>query len=380
MYSVYLNTKLTSQQNLNCVWIERAFQTGAFSSGNGKKAASPTSTLKVVYIGEAGIDTGAIRKEFLTDMVSGIENRFFEGAGSQGKNPEFSLTDLDNDNFRTIGEIMAVSIAQGGPPPAFFRAWCYNFLCTGEVDFHSLSKEDVSDLESCLLISKVEDSADEQSLMLLAEDILSCGYTSRLKLDHKATIIRAIVLHSTTRLIPMLQQLRKGMELYGLVDQMARNSEACHSLFVPGRITKPDADFIMMNCQPRFSEKGTSKERTERTNINFLQDFLQEIEMSDGEPDSAADDKEPLAVAHVLQWMTGQAHIPILPDEKRQFKITCKFDHECRERLGDHLVCYPIVSACTRTVTFPVRHLSTYTDFQRVMGETVRYGGGFHRV
>ncbi|XP_063732181.1 uncharacterized protein LOC134859572 [Eleginops maclovinus] len=154
MYSVYLNTKLTSQQNLNCVWIERAFQTGAFSSGNGKKAASPTSTLKVVYIGEAGIDTGAIRKEFLTDMVSGIENRFFEGAGSQGKNPEFSLTDLDNDNFRTIGEIMAVSIAQGGPPPAFFRAWCYNFLCTGEVDFHSLSKEDVSDLESCLLISK----------------------------------------------------------------------------------------------------------------------------------------------------------------------------------------------------------------------------------
>lgn len=30
-----------------------------------KKAASPVSTLKVVYIGEAGIDTGALRKEFL---------------------------------------------------------------------------------------------------------------------------------------------------------------------------------------------------------------------------------------------------------------------------------------------------------------------------
>ncbi|KAK1894384.1 Dual specificity protein phosphatase 22 [Dissostichus eleginoides] len=170
------------------------------------------------------------------------------------------------------------------------------------------------------------------------------------------------------------------MELYGLVDQMARNPEACHSLFVPGKITKPDADFIMMNCQPRFSEKGTSKERTERKVINFLQDFLQEVEMSDGETDSAAGDKEPLAVPHVLQWMTGQAHIPILPDEKRHFKITCKFDHDCRERLGDHLICYPIVSACTKTVTFPVKHLSTYTDFRRIMGEAVRYGGGFHRV
>uniref|UniRef100_A0A8C1XYB6 Uncharacterized protein n=1 Tax=Cyprinus carpio TaxID=7962 RepID=A0A8C1XYB6_CYPCA len=91
---------------------------------------------------------------------------------------------------------------------------------------------------------------------------------------------RAIVLHSTTRLIPMLQQIRKGLELYGLVDQMAANPEACRSLFVPGNIIKPDADFIMMSVQPNFSEKGTSKERTERKIINFLQDFLQEVETS----------------------------------------------------------------------------------------------------
>ncbi|KAF7645451.1 hypothetical protein LDENG_00204420 [Lucifuga dentata] len=82
-------------------------------------------------------------------------------------------------------------------------------------------------------------------------------------------------------MIPMLQQLRKGLELYGLVDHMAANPEACRSLFVPGTIIKPDADFIMMNCQPHFSEKGTSKERTERKVINFFQDFLQELEMSD---------------------------------------------------------------------------------------------------
>ncbi|XP_029981811.1 uncharacterized protein LOC115413216 [Sphaeramia orbicularis] len=345
-----------------------------------KKTASPASALKVVYIGEAGIDTGALRKEFLTEMISGIENRFFEGAGNQGKNPKYSLSDLDNENFRTIGEIMAVSLAQGGPPPAFLKEWCYNFLCTGEIDFHSLSKEDVADLESCLLISRVENSTDVQSLMMYADEIVSCGYTSQIKLDSKESIIRAIILHSTTRLIPMLQQLRKGMGLYGLVDQMASNPAACHSLFVPGKITKPDADFIMMNCQPHYSERGSSKERAERKIINFLQDFLEELEMPDGETDSAADDTEPLAVPHVLQWMTGQSHIPILPGEKRHFKITCNFDHECRERLGDHLVCYPTVSACTQTVTFPIQHLSTYTEFRRIMSEAVQYGGGFHRV
>ncbi|XP_077352964.1 G2/M phase-specific E3 ubiquitin-protein ligase-like isoform X1 [Festucalex cinctus] len=216
------------------------------------------------------------------DMISGIENRFFEGDDLCGKSPKYSLTDLDNDNFRTVGEIMAVSLAQGGPPPAFMKEWCYNFICTGEVDFSNLSTVDVADLVSCLLISKVENAADSQSLMMLSDDIVACGYTSHIKLDNRDKIIRAIVLHSTTRLIPMLQQIRnrKGLELYGLLDQMSGNTDAFHSLFVPGKNTKPDADFIMMNCQPRFSEKGTSKETTERKIINFLQDFLQELEMS----------------------------------------------------------------------------------------------------
>ncbi|XP_039866267.1 uncharacterized protein LOC120720599 [Simochromis diagramma] len=341
--------------------------------------------------------TGLLLIQFLCifcmkDMISGIESRFFEGLENKGKNPKYSLTDLDNENFRTVGEIIAVSLAQGGPSPAFFKEWCYNFLCSGEVDFSCLSKEDVADVESSLLIRKVEDAADIQSLMMWADEIVSCGYTNQIKMESKESMIRAIVLHSTTRLIPMLQQLRKGIELYGLVNLMAVNPEACHSLFVPGKILKPDADFIMMSCQPHFSEKGTSRERTERKIINFLQDFLQEIEVSektsetfsnitDGNTGGAGGEKsESLAVHHVLQWMTGQSHVPILPDEKRHFKITCKFDHECKERLGDHSICYPVVSACTCTVTFPVQHLDTYTVFKTIMSAAVKYGGGFHRV
>ncbi|XP_016428414.1 uncharacterized protein LOC107755961 [Sinocyclocheilus rhinocerous] len=283
-------------------------------------------------------------------MISGIENRFFEGTGSQGKNPKYSLTDLDEDNFRwfygwsfigcpftnrIVGEIFAVSLTQGGPAPAFLREWCYNFLCAGEVNFSCLSKEDVMDLESSLLICRVEDAADTESLMMLADEIVSCGYTSQINHEQKESIIRAIVLHSTTRLIPILQQLQNGMQLYGLVDQLSKNSELCKPLFVPGKITKPDADFIMMNCQPQYSEKGTSKERIERKVTNFLQDFLQELDVAvdvsnaDEEGDTVLGGAQPLSVQQVLQWMTGQSHIPILPDEKRQFKITCNFDHDC---------------------------------------------------
>ncbi|XP_063337880.1 uncharacterized protein LOC134632929 isoform X2 [Pelmatolapia mariae] len=344
MYCVALNNKSTPQQNLSCVWTEKTFQTEAFSSGREKNLHLPP-----VFLGWFSLERQAWIQEhleFLSDMISGIESRFFEGPENKGKNPKYSLTNLDNENFRTVGEIIAVSLAQGGPSPAFFKEWCYNFLCSGEVEFSCLSKEDVADVESSLLISKVEDAADIQSLMMWADEIVTCGYTNQIKMDSKESMIRAIVLHSTTRLIPVLQQLRKGMELYGLVNLMAVNPEACHSLFVPGKILKPDADFIMMSCQPHFSEKGTSRERTERKIINVLQDFLQEIEASDGNTGGAGGEKsESLAVQHVLQWMTGQSHVPILPDEKRHFKITCKFDHECKERLGDHSICYPVVSA-----------------------------------
>ncbi|MED6291651.1 hypothetical protein CHARACLAT_025749 [Characodon lateralis] len=73
----------------------------------------------------------------------------------------------------------------------------------------------------------------------------------------------------------------------------------------------------MMNCQPQYSEKGTSRERTENI-INFLQDFLKEVEISGRETASATSEVfESLAVQHVLQLMTGQAHIPILPNEKQ---------------------------------------------------------------
>ncbi|KAF3833269.1 hypothetical protein F7725_026934 [Dissostichus mawsoni] len=90
MYCAYLNTKLTSQQSFKLCDDREGLPDRGILQWKRKKAASPASALKVVYIGEAGIDTGAIRKEFLTDMVSGIKNRFFEGAGNQGKNPKYS--------------------------------------------------------------------------------------------------------------------------------------------------------------------------------------------------------------------------------------------------------------------------------------------------
>ncbi|XP_068580925.1 G2/M phase-specific E3 ubiquitin-protein ligase-like [Cebidichthys violaceus] len=88
-----------------------------------KKNGSPVNPLRITFLGEPGIDTGALKKEFLSTMVAGIEKRLFEGESERGKMPKYSLNDLDDELFRTAGEVFAVSIAQGGPAPRFMQEW-----------------------------------------------------------------------------------------------------------------------------------------------------------------------------------------------------------------------------------------------------------------
>ncbi|KAL4009205.1 hypothetical protein ACER0C_003057 [Sarotherodon galilaeus] len=223
-----------------------------------QKKNSPTAMLKVSFFGEAGIDTGALRKEFLTEMVAGIETRFFEGPPHQ-KSPRYSLTDFDSGLFRhvyfkerenchvlyykqythavcinrTVGEILAVSLAQGGPAPTFFSQWAYSYLCNGQINPTQLDKNTVADSQLRLLIDQVE-SSTEQSLQGLTDEILNCGFTGAISVQNKEPIVRAITLHAVLRLQPMLEQLKEGLQLYSLHLLIKQYPEICQPLFVLG--------------------------------------------------------------------------------------------------------------------------------------------------
>uniref|UniRef100_A0A8C7WY03 HECT domain-containing protein n=1 Tax=Oryzias sinensis TaxID=183150 RepID=A0A8C7WY03_9TELE len=100
-----------------------------------QKKASPKNLLLVSFIGEHQIDEGALRKEFLTEIMRGIKARYFEGDGEKGKIPKYRILDYQDQNFKyTCGEILATSLAQGGPAPNILKTWCYNFLCHGEME------------------------------------------------------------------------------------------------------------------------------------------------------------------------------------------------------------------------------------------------------
>ncbi|CAL8257714.1 unnamed protein product [Arctogadus glacialis] len=79
--------------------------------------------------------------------------------------------------------------------------------------------------------SAVKDASD---LSLYIEEILDCGYTGQINIDHKESILRAIVLHVTTKRTPMLQQMREGLEVYNLIKVMQIKPNECRNLFVVG--------------------------------------------------------------------------------------------------------------------------------------------------
>lgn len=57
--------------------------------------------------------------------------------------------------LRSFGEIIAVSLAQGGPAPDFMRKWCYSYLATGVFDRLVVTPEDVTDGQTVQLLKKV---------------------------------------------------------------------------------------------------------------------------------------------------------------------------------------------------------------------------------
>ncbi|XP_065132824.1 uncharacterized protein [Paramisgurnus dabryanus] len=334
-----------------------------------QKLSSPIHTLKVTFMGEAGVDTGALRKEFLTEMISGIETRLFEGEDGQGKFPKYSLNDLDNGLFRVAGELFAVSLAQGGPAPRFLQEWCYNYLLSGNLENIIM---EVNDMEFSPLIKTIEDTAD---LSNYSEQIMSCGYTGPINDQNKGNIKRAIAMHAAARRTLMLQQLREGLQLYRLLDIMKKNQQVCRGLFVfEGGNDQVDSDYIVSHLDPQMSESGSLKHIKEMQILNNFQDFLMELE------DGNSADEEALSVSKVMQWLSGQAHRHLLLSERQAFKITVLFDHTCMARMPEHKICYPVVSACTHTITIPTAHFASLNEFKENMKIAVQQGACFYRV
>ena len=95
----------------------------------------------------------------LLEMISAIEQRLFETAGDAqlGRAPVHHVEALQLGSFETCGQLMVLSLAQGGLPPNLLTPWVYRYLCTQDVSGLQLSVQDIADVEIRELVTKVTD-------------------------------------------------------------------------------------------------------------------------------------------------------------------------------------------------------------------------------
>ena len=90
--------------------------------------------LRIKFLEEDGIDNGALTREFFTDVVPAIGDMIFPNG-----TPVDSTHHVQNGNFRTSGEIVASSLANGGPPPCFMDEKAFQSLIHLEMNALDMS-------------------------------------------------------------------------------------------------------------------------------------------------------------------------------------------------------------------------------------------------
>ena len=91
--------------------------------------------LWIKFLGEEGIDTGALSREFLANVIMIFQRLFPNGSLVH------STLFIQNGNFRAVRKIVVASLAQSGLPPCYLEKSTYNMLVNPNVDLRGLDKE-----------------------------------------------------------------------------------------------------------------------------------------------------------------------------------------------------------------------------------------------
>ncbi|XP_066910304.1 uncharacterized protein [Clytia hemisphaerica] len=357
----------------------------AISVWSRQKKQSPTNRLMVTYIGENGIDAGAVTREFLTTLMAKIGTDFFpDGA------PKESMLDVQNCNFLFIGQMIAVSLLEGGPPPTFFHESVYDLLVDDTININKLNSNHFTEGDKLIFQTIRNDPT------VASDIIIENGYTGLINMENIDAILQTIMISIISRRKTYLSEISKGLELFGLMNELKLHKSCMKSLFVPSEHQEMDFNYLLSIIRPQFDSIGTNRRKFQQDVLDFFQDFFCEIEdQKISLPDnlevaaSAELDDEntnessnhnvivpDLSIKGILGWLTGQKHRPLFGEP---LSIPLKFDYDCYSRYPEHTICYPYVHACSREFSLPVSHIETYADFKNIFLTALCKGQSFGR-
>ena len=313
--------------------------------------------LRVHYSGEQGIDSGAMAKEFYTKTVSDIGHTMFP-TGS----PVDSTSNIQNGSFVSCGEIVASSLAQGGPAPNFLHESVFNLMVNPDVDMKELDPDKHLTPDDRSYLTSIRNDVSMHQ-----EAIIDHGYTGLIDEAHLEEIINSVVISIVMKRVVYLKEFTKGLAAFGLGNAIKTNPEVCKSLFVTESQGNDavDANYLFSLLVPQYFQDFLFKLEDAEHVSNYVEAIACYEDGAVDTPQETVDqfNQPELTPAGVMGWLTGQKHKPL---NEEAFTITVSFNHECRIEYPNHTVCFPVVGACAKSITLPVVHMTTSDQFNDI--------------
>ena len=222
---------------------------------------SPKERLMVKLASEAGIDDAALAKRYLGQTVTEIGQSFFPSGG-----PADSMLHVHNGNFKTCGQVVAVSILQGRPTLGFFENSVYELLIKSNKTLEHIGVENFTASEKMIITSIRENPVDHK------EYIMEHGYTGIIHANNFDDIVGTVTVSIMSRKQVFINEFGYGLELLRLLDMMKANPALVKPLFVidPRNTEEVDANYFVAILKPECSGESTSRQSVEEGMLDFL--------------------------------------------------------------------------------------------------------------
>ena len=109
--------------------------------------------------------------------------------------------------------------------------------------------------------------------------IIDHGHTGKIDDAHINEILQSIIISIVTKRLVCLKEFMDALNSYGLENILQIHPDTCKVFFVRGvQNDAVDANYLFSIIQPKFSEPGSIRKENEESMMDFLQDFLFQLE------------------------------------------------------------------------------------------------------
>ncbi|XP_078490016.1 ubiquitin-protein ligase E3C-like [Ciona intestinalis] len=334
----------------------------------------------IQFIGEAGVDTGGVSRDFYTESMMEVKQQFFaENEDGSGYEPVCGTVSVADGTARTIGHLIAASLCHGGPGPGIFVPWLYCYLSGGidkvrqnlplQLDKKCEYGSVYNELRAATADKEVVEIFATHQACVILENIGYRGDPTKATLKNRDNVLQSIFIKSKIEpCLPVLVGIAEGLECYKIRDIVKSHVELLQPVFCPSSLFTWDHNNFLQILKPSFAEDGSNKKMKEMTTYKAFLDFT----------DCCwNDDLFPLEFQKLMKFLTGSSTLPPLglPND-----LSISFLHGCRlSPGGTKCRCLPTVSTCAISVVLPV-HIETQEEMLNVFQCAITCEIGFGQV